>query len=146
MRAVMCAALERGVPVEPLALMKSAGRLPIGATRFCAPSALRVLPFPGARPVRHHLPSTFPAPGAEGLGPLEGVLAYAAPWRGAAEKLRRGRAGNKASFKAFSKSSSTRPAPLAAIKSRGEQALAQACKMRGLPIAATFAGWLLCER
>jgi hypothetical protein len=33
---------------SPLALMKSADRLPISETRFDAPFALRVLPFPGA--------------------------------------------------------------------------------------------------
>jgi hypothetical protein len=65
--AVMCAACERGALVEPLALMKSADQLPIRQTRLDPPFALRGFPFPGARPVLHHLPRTFPAPG--GLSP-----------------------------------------------------------------------------
>ena len=72
----MCTACLRGL-LAPLALMKSADRLPISETRFDAPLALRVLPLPGARPVRHHLPSIFPA--SEGLAALLELLLAHAP-------------------------------------------------------------------
>ena len=58
----------------PLVLMNSADRLPISGTRCNAAFALRVLPLPGVRPVRHHLPSMprlrrTAAPGTPDLRP-----------------------------------------------------------------------------
>jgi hypothetical protein len=62
--AVMCAACERGALVEPLALMKSADRLPIRQTRLDPQFACGVCLSPARD---RHLPRTFPGPG--GLSP-----------------------------------------------------------------------------